>query len=216
MLQQAGVLLLPEQSAGSRPNPNNGVVRRADQPLESRYNCRIMNSRRDALKALIVAAAASHAAFAQHEHSAADLVQIKKTAAKPVAFSAEELALTAVLVDLIIPRSDTPGASDAGVPMILDAVAAKNAAFKKQWLAGLQWLNEGRNFRSLTQEQQIAFLTPVSAETTSVGGRFFKLAKDSTIDAYYSTREGLMTELGWHGNTFLTEFKGCTHSEHQA
>jgi len=175
-----------------------------------------MNSRRDALKALIVAAAASHAAFAQHEHSAADLVQIKKTGAKPVAFSAEELALTAVLVDLIIPRSDTPGASDAGVPIILDAVAAKNVAFKKQWLAGLQWLNEGRNFRSLTQEQQIAFLTPVSTETTSVGGRFFKLAKDSTIDAYYSTREGLMTELGWHGNTFLSEFKGCTHSEHQA
>ena len=173
-----------------------------------------MNSRRDALKALIVAAAASQAVYAQHEHGAADLVQVKKTA-RPAAFGAEELALTAVLVDLIIPRSDTPGASDAGVPMILDAVAAKNAAFKKQWLAGLQWLNQGRNFRSLTQQQQVAILTPVSMETASAGGRFFKLAKNSTIDAYYSTREGLMTELGWHGNTFLKEFKGCTHPEHQ-
>jgi len=173
-----------------------------------------MNSRRDALKALIVAAAASQAVSAQHEHGAADLVKLTKTA-KPVAFSAEELALTAALVDLIIPRSDTPGALDAGVPIILDAVAAKNAAFKKQWLAGLQWLNQGRTFRSLTQEQQVAILTPVSMETTSAGGKFFKLAKDSTIDAYYSTREGLITELGWHGNTFLKEFKGCTHPEHQ-
>ncbi len=173
-----------------------------------------MNSRRDALKALIVAAAASQAVYAQHEHGSGDLVQVKK-AAKPVAFSADELALTAVLVDLIIPRSETPGASDAGVPLILDAVAAKNAAFKKQWLAGLQWLNEGRTFRSLTQEQQVAILTPVSRETTSAGGKFFKLAKDSTIDAYYSTREGLISELGWHGNTFLKEFKGCTHPEHQ-
>ena len=173
-----------------------------------------MNSRRDALKALIVAAAASQAVYAQHEHGAPDLVQVKK-AAKPVAFSADEFALTAVLVDLIIPRSDTPGASDAGVPLILDAVATKNAAFKKQWLAGLQWLNEGRTFRTLTQEQQVAILTPVSIESSSAGGKFFKLAKDSTIDAYYSTREGLVAELGWHGNTFLKEFKGCTHPEHQ-
>ena len=173
-----------------------------------------MNSRRDALKALIVAAAASQAMYAQHEHGAADLVQVNK-AAKPVAFTAEELALTAVLVDLIIPRSDTPGASDAGVPFILDAVAAKNAAFKKQWLAGLQWLNDGRNFQSLPHEQQVAILTPASMERTSAGGKFFKLAKDSTIDAYYSTRDGLMVELGWHGNTFLKEFKGCTHPEHQ-
>ncbi|MEP6538112.1 MAG: gluconate 2-dehydrogenase subunit 3 family protein [Bryobacteraceae bacterium] len=174
-----------------------------------------MNSRRDALKALIVAAAASHAAFAQHEHGSPELVQIKKSTAKSVAFSAEELALTAVLVDLILPRSDTPGASDVGVPLILDAVAGKNAVFKKQWQAGLKWLNEGRNFRSLPQEEQVAVLTPVSRETTSAGGKFFKLAKDSTIDAYYSTRDGLMTELGWHGNTFLKEFKGCTHPEHQ-
>jgi hypothetical protein len=76
-------------------------------------------------------------------------------------------------------------------------------------------LNEGRNFLSLTPDQQVAILTPVSVETSSPGGKFFKLAKDVTIDAYYSTREGLLTELGWHGNTFLKEFKGCTHPEHQ-
>ena len=42
-----------------------------------------------------------------------------------------------------------------------------------------------------------------------------RLLKGATVDAYYSTREGLNTELGWNGNTFLTEFKGCTHKEHQ-
>ena len=161
-----------------------------------------------------MAVAAAQSAFGQHEHGAADLVQVKKPAA-PIAFSADELALTAILTDLIIPRSDTPGASDAGVPLILDAVAVKNAEFKKQWLAGLRWLNKDRDFRSLSQQEQVAILTPVSMETSSTGGKFFKLAKDVTIDAYYSTREGLLTELGWHGNTFLKEFKGCTHPEHQ-
>jgi hypothetical protein len=41
------------------------------------------------------------------------------------------------------------------------------------------------------------------------------MMKDMTIDRYYSSREGLSQELGWHGNTYLTEFKGCTHPEHQ-
>ena len=62
-----------------------------------------MKSRRDALKALIMAAAAARAVEAQHEHGSTDLVQVGKRQTKPVAFTADELALTAVLTDLIIP-----------------------------------------------------------------------------------------------------------------
>ena len=166
------------------------------------------------MKALIVSVAAAQSMPAQHEHGTPDLVQVKQPAGPP-GLTADEVALTAILTNLIIPRSDTPGAADAGVPLILDAVAGKNSAFQRQWKAGLQWLNKGRDFRALTEEQQVAILQKASAEPSSVGGKFFQLAKDSTIDAYYSTRIGLMTELGWHGNTFLTEFKGCTHPEHQ-
>jgi hypothetical protein len=36
------------------------------------------------------------------------------------------------------------------------------------------------------------------------------------VDGYYSSKERQADELGWHGNTFLTEFKGCTHPEHQS
>jgi hypothetical protein len=125
------------------------------------------------------------------------------------------VALTAVFTNLIIPRSDTPGAADVGVPLILDSVAGKSPAFQKQWKAGLQWLNQGRDFRSLPEQQQVEILKAASTEPSSAGGKFFQLAKDVTIDAYYSTREGLTAELGWHGNTFLKEFKGCTHPEHQ-
>ena len=39
--------------------------------------------------------------------------------------------------------------------------------------------------------------------------------QDATIDAYYSTKEGLVTELGWDAAKPLIEFKGCTHPEHQ-
>jgi hypothetical protein len=39
--------------------------------------------------------------------------------------------------------------------------------------------------------------------------------KGLTVDGYYTSEAGLKQELGWHGNTFLTEFKGCDHPEHQ-
>ncbi len=118
------------------------------------------------------------------------------------------MALIALLADHIIPRSDTPGASDAGVPLIIDAAAARSPEYKKRWLDALSFFEKAK-FRRLAPEGQVAFLTK-SQDT-----EHFRLVKDSTIDAYYSTREGLVTELGWHGNTFLAEFKGCTHPEHQ-
>jgi hypothetical protein len=67
----------------------------------------------------------------------------------------------------------------------------------------------------MQQSAQLTLLERISREKDTPGARFFKLVKDAAIDAYYSTREGLVTELGWNFNTFLPEFKGCTHKEHQ-
>ena len=165
-----------------------------------------MNTRRDALKALIVAPVAAPLLHGQHEH--AETVMPAAAPAAPVAFNAAQLALIAVLVDHIIPRSDTPGASDSGVPLIVDSAAGSNPLYKKRWLDALAFFDRAK-FRRMSSEEQVAFLTK------SQDSAHFRLVKDSTIDAYYSTQEGLVTELGWHGNTFLTEFKGCTHPEHQ-
>jgi hypothetical protein len=74
----------------------------------------------------------------------------------------------------------------------------------------------GQEFVALTEQQQIAVLTPMSLEADSSLGKFFAMAKDMTIDAYYKTEAGLRTELGWHGNTYLPSFPGCTHPEHKS
>ena len=112
------------------------------------------------------------------------------------------------VTDLIIPRSDTPGAVDAGVPAIIEALVQRRPAARRELEVGLADL-AAKRFLELSEPEQIALLQ--SIETTS----FFKLIKDLTIDAYYSTPEGLAKELGWHGNTYLEEFPGCTHKEHQ-
>lgn len=125
------------------------------------------------------------------------------SAAPPKFLTADELELAAQLADLIVPRTDTPGARDAQVHVILDERCAANAAMGAQWRAALsRWAAKGSPAAAVEQ----AFRAQ-SAD--------FTMLKDTVIDLYYSTREGLNQELGWNANTYLPEWTGCTHPEHQ-
>ena len=44
---------------------------------------------------------------------------------------------------------------------------------------------------------------------------FYRLVKEMTVEGFYSSRVGLMDVLEYKGLTFLPEFPGCTHPEHQ-
>jgi glucoside 3-dehydrogenase (cytochrome c) hitch-hiker subunit len=44
--------------------------------------------------------------------------------------------------------------------------------------------------------------------------RFFRLVKNLTADGYYTSRVGLLEELGYTGNTALARFPGCQVPEH--
>ena len=138
---------------------------------------------------LLLTIAAALPAAGQHEHP---------DTSAPVAyttrvFSPEEMKRVTTLVDMIIPRTDTPGASDGHVPEFIDRKLSLDADLKERFLVGL------RGFDGALKD----------------GDPFSKLLKDLTVDGYYTSKEGLTGELGWHGNTFLTEFKGCTHADHQ-
>jgi hypothetical protein len=174
------------------------------------------STRRKALQTIAGATVAAPV-VAQHRHEAAsDIVQVAAPA-KPKFFTTAEMGTTAALVDLIIPRTGTPGASDAGVHRIIDGIVGKAVPLQKRWREGLAWADaeakrEGaESFVQLAQPKQIAILERAEKSESA----FFTLLKNSTIDVYYSTREGLVTELGWNANTYLPEFKGCTHPEHQ-
>jgi hypothetical protein len=47
------------------------------------------------------------------------------------------------------------------------------------------------------------------------GFAFYRLVKEMTVQGFYTSRVGLIDVLEYQGLTYLNEFPGCTHPEHQ-
>lgn len=135
------------------------------------------------------------------------------------------------ITELIIPADDrSPGAKAAKVNDFIDLfVSEASDEVKRVWREGLAELDKmsvasaGRPFAQATETEQIALLTEISKnESTPFQGtppplmdRFFREAKTRTVQGYYTSEIGIHKELQYKGNTFLAEFVGCTHPEHQ-
>jgi glucoside 3-dehydrogenase (cytochrome c) hitch-hiker subunit len=183
---------------------------------------------------------------------------------KPSFFTADEYAALSRLADVIIPETDTPGASRAGVPEYIDRVVTANKEHQPLARAGLAWLAAeartrfSKDYLSLDESQHTALLQPLSDAVdqeaqerqqtryrSAPGGRiyyvavtdaaqparpavavrkdasdagmpvsFFRLIKNLTADGYYTSRVGLLEELGYGGNKYLPGFPQCTVPEH--
>ena len=123
-------------------------------------------------------------------------------------FSSAELDLIRDLAETIIPRTETPGAADAKVQLHIDrAMSGRPRAEWAEFRRGLAGVTKALKLGKSHTE----ILTGLSAAKAP----FFRRIKEMTIDGYYASKEGLATELGWHGYTVVPAFKGCTHKEHQ-
>lgn len=191
-------------------------------------------SRRDALKGIAgigVSLPVLNANLLAQDHQHGGHGQAAQTAEKKAAykakfFNADQMALIATISELIIPTDDhSPGAIAAEVPEFIDLMVSESPAeTKKNWtdgLASMDKLSQEKNnaaFNKATKDQQIATLTEISkneAKPQTPEERFFRTIKNMTIDGYYTSKIGIHQELKYKGNTYLKEFKGCTHPEHQ-
>ncbi len=131
----------------------------------------------------------------------------------PVYFEGDDLALVTRVAELII-----PGAREAAVASYIDLVVRNNPTHKQTYAAGLAWL-KSKNFLKLGEKQQLSLLEPLCAqvdrgEIQSPEQKFFRAAKNMTADGYYTSRAGLIQDLGYQGNQVLAEFPECTIHEH--
>lgn len=176
-----------------------------------------MPRRREALK--IIGAIGTTCAFpfsadelyGQHVHPAPGP---QSSYAAPKFFTASEYATISRLADLIIPATDTPGAVAAGVPAYIDYVVEANQEWRKLFRKGLDWLRNQR-FDQLAEDDQIALLTPlIDSRGEEFPVLFLHAVKGMTADGYYTSKIGLVEELGYKGNTVLPSFPSCEVLEH--
>jgi hypothetical protein len=192
-------------------------------------------TRREALRRLAAGGAAAAAAPFWVESLLATAAQHAAHQAAPRAAAApwtpkvldpRQNELVTAVSELIIPQTDTPGATAAKVNQYIDAVLSESRPdVRDPFLQGIAWLDlrsEGRfgtRFVNAPPARQIELLTELSSAAApspedKPGVEFFTAIKGMTITGYYTSEVGLKEEIGDDGQVFFVEFKGCTHPEH--
>lgn len=148
----------------------------------------------------------------------------------PRFFKPEEFQTVGILTEMILPSDDRPGAKEAKVANYIDFIVFSASEFEpslqKQWMDGLAQLDQlsakkyGSPFSRLSSSQREALLTEMSApehdpRVKHPGFPFYKLLKSMTLEAFFTSKVGLIDFLQYKGLAFLTSFPGCTHPEHQ-
>ena len=123
----------------------------------------------------------------------------------PRALTREQADLVAAIAEQIIPRTDTPGARDAGVHRFIDTMLAEyySADDRAAFMAGLAAVDasaqraSSRSFVSLSLPEQRRVLTPFDAEAYRGATRppFFRTMKELTLLGYYTSEAGATREL---------------------
>ena len=139
----------------------------------------------------------------------------------PQVFDSHQNETVIALTELIIPKTDTPGAKEALVNRHLDKLLADGPDERRaEFLDGLNWLDghalahHQKPFVACSPAEQTAMLRTLSETTDAsleTGNRFFRLAKRWTADIYYKTAIGFQ-EMNKGGR--VPKSYGCTHPEH--
>jgi hypothetical protein len=131
-------------------------------------------------------------------------------------FTPEENQLLDQLMEMIIPADEhSPGAHAAQVSLFADLmVSTSSEEVKRHWRAGLQLI------RAEAERTTLATALENSARGEDKPANelehFFVSLKQMTANGYYTSSVGIHQDLQYQGNTYLSEFPGCTHPEHGA
>lgn len=147
-------------------------------------------------------------------------------------FLSEDLArLVSAISETIIPKTDTPGAIEAGVPGFIDDILGTVYSTEQQnnFIDGINAFaaeaknNLGKNFEEATPEEQLKFIQAKNTELLSGGGSaqsegwwaagtgkgkpFFLEIKELTLLGFFTSEPGATQVLQY--NQVPGPFKGC-------
>ena len=165
--------------------------------------------RRTTLALLGAGVLRANLALAQHQ---AHALSADVKAYKLQFFTVQENDLLDRVAEMILPTDDrSPGAHDAKVSLYIDLVVANSPeSTKRQWKERLGAF--ARAFEKLAEPEQAAMLNRLAAAEKNPGSaaeHFFANMKSATLFGYYTSRIGLLNELGYMGKAVLSGFPGC-------
>ncbi len=115
------------------------------------------------------------------------------------ALTPAQMALVTALADTILPRTDTPGALDVGVPAFVDLLVAEwySDEDRDGLLKGLGGFDErcraalGRNFAELTVRERAGFLATIDGKPGEKGSveAAYRRLKDAIVYGYVTSQE---------------------------
>ena len=111
--------------------------------------------------------------------------------------TAAHAAIAAAAADRILPRTDTPGAADVGVPAFIDRLYGEfmSAGEQKLLVSGLDEIEaaakaaHGASFPGLTTDQQDGVLRRVASSQQGRDPSSFALIRSATIVGYFTSEQ---------------------------
>lgn len=182
-----------------------------------------MTSRRDVLKILLAAPAATFTWTEAEAAQAAAAARTARATAKPFVpkfFTANEYKLVRTLVDIIIPKDERSGsATDVGVPEFMDFMMIDQPTRQVAMRGGLAWLDVDcqqrfdKIFVDCTAAERTAVLDdiawPAKAKPEHAHGvAFFNSFRDLTAGGFWTTKVGI-EDLQYLGNRSVARWNGC-------
>ena len=146
-------------------------------------------------------AVATEPALAQHAHPVNSATTQAASAPdwKPSVFDDHQNQTVIALTELIIPRTDTPGAKDALVNRYIDLLLRDGEEQARvHFLTGLNWIDgyairtEAAPFVRLPEASQVKILETLDAGGSELetGQKYFRSLKALTARIYYATEAG--------------------------
>jgi len=106
-------------------------------------------------------------------------------------------AIAGAVADRILPRTDTPGAADVGVPAFIDRLYGEymTPAERQMLTDGLDAVDaaarsaHGGGFSTLTADRQDALLRAIASAEEGKPQGFFRLIRSATILGYFTSEQ---------------------------
>jgi hypothetical protein len=156
----------------------------------------------------LVGGAAALATFDAHTALAAD-------APPPAFFSTPRLALCHAICDTTIPKTDTPGALDVGVPAFIDGMMTNwaNEGTRMLILDAVDRIDaqaqaeKGKTFAALPPADRLDVLKRFDGSALAMGDKGYSQLKNLILTGYYLSQPGATVELryihqpgAWHAD----------------